>query len=141
MDRVTKSYLDEFRSEQALPSSLTESDLFEYFADYCVVSLAYEEEFDTEDVHVGGEGDLGLDGLAIIVNGVLITSVEEASDLLDINGFLDVKFIFAQAKVSGNFSGEQIMTFVDGVDEFFAEAPALPVNEKVKAAREVMSWL
>jgi hypothetical protein len=55
MDRVTKSYLDEFRSEQSLSSSLSESDLFEFFADYCVVSLAHEEEFDTEDVHVGAK--------------------------------------------------------------------------------------
>lgn len=141
MDRVTKSYLDEFRSEQSLASGLSESDLFELFADYCVVSLAHEEEFDTQDVRVGGEGDLGLDGLAIIVNGVLISSVEEASDLLDINGFLDVKFIFVQAKTSSNFSGEQIMTFFDGVDEFFAEGPTLPVSEPVQAAREVMAWL
>lgn len=141
MDRVTKSYLDEFRSEQSLASGLSESDLFELFAGYCVVSLAHEEEFDTQDVHVGGEGDLGLDGLAIIVNGVLINSAEEASDLLDINGFLDVKFILVQAKTSSNFSGEQIVAFFDGVDEFFAEEPTLPVNEQVEAAREVMSWL
>ncbi len=141
MDRVTKSYLDEFRSDQSLSSNSRSQPCSELFADYCVVSLAHEEEFDAEDVHVGGEGDLGLDGLAIIVNGVLIGSAEEASDLLDINGFLDVKFIFVQAKTSSNFSGEQIMTFFDGVDEFFADEPALPVNDKVEAAREVMSWL
>ncbi|MBD8605356.1 AIPR family protein [Aeromicrobium sp. CFBP 8757] len=141
MDRVTKSYLEEFRSEQSLASGLSESTMFEYFADYCVVSLAHEEEFDAQDVHVGGEGDLGLDGLAIIVNGVLIGSVEEASDLLDINGFLDVKFIFVQAKTSSGFNGEQIMTFFDGIDEFFAEDPTLPLNEQVEGAREIMSWL
>jgi len=74
MDRVTKSYLQEFREEQSLSNDLPDSDLFEYFADYCVVSIAHEEEFDTADVHVGGEDDLGIDGLAIVVNGVLVSS-------------------------------------------------------------------
>lgn len=141
MDRVTKSYLDEFRAEPSLDSKLSESDLFEYFADYCVISAAYDEEFDTADVRVAGEDDLGLDGLGIIVNGVLVQSADEADDLLQINGFLDVKFIFVQAKTSSSFSGEQIMTFFDGVDEFFSETSTLPMNDKIKAAREIMTWI
>lgn len=140
MDRITKSYLDTFRDEQSLIDK-HESVLFEHFADYCVVSSAYEEEFDTADVHVGGEGDLGLDGLAIIVNGVLVTSVEEAEDLLKINSFLDVKFVFVQAKTSSAFSGEQMANFFDGVEEFFAEAPTLPVSDQIQAARDIMNWL
>jgi hypothetical protein len=141
VDRVTRSYLQEFREEQTLSEDLSESDLFEFFADYCVVSAAYEEEFDTADVHVGGNDDVGLDGLAVIVNGVLVGTVDEAEDLLEINGFLDVKFIFVQAKTSSSFSGEQIMTFFDGVDEFFADEPTQPINDAIKAAREVMAWL
>lgn len=140
MDRITKSYLDTFRDEQSL-TGIDEPTLFEHFADFCVVSSAYEEEFDTADVHVGGGGDLGIDGLAIIVNGVLVTSVEEAEDLLNINGFLDVKFVFVQAKTSSTFNSEQMAAFFDGVDEFFAEAPTLPVSEQIKSAREIMNWL
>src|SRR3954468_1015152 len=140
MDRITKSYLETFRQEQAL-GDMSESDLFEYFADYCVVSAAHEEEFETADVHVGGGGDLGLDGLAIIVNGVLVSSVDEAEDLLAMNGFLDVKFVFVQAKTSGGFSSEQIVTFFDGVEEFFADSPTLPMSEEISAARELMTWL
>ena len=113
MDRITKSYLDTFSKEQSL-GGMSESNLFEYFAAFCVVSSTYDEEFDTADVHVGGEDDLGLDALAIIINGVLVTSVEEAEDLLSMNGFLDVKFVLGQAKTSSNFNGEQITTFLDG---------------------------
>jgi AIPR protein len=140
MDRVTKSYLEEFRVEQSL-GEMPESDVFEFFADYCVVSNLYDEEFDAADVHVGGEDDLGIDGLAIIVNGVLINSVDEAEDLLDLNGFLDVKFVFVQAKTSSGFSGEQIANFLDGVDEFFEENPTQPVNEQIANARAIMTWL
>jgi hypothetical protein len=120
---------------------MKESDLFEYFADFCVVSDSHEEEFELSDVHVGGTDDLGLDGLAIIVNGVLVTSADEAEDLLDMNGFLDVKFIFVQAKTSSSFSGEQISTFFDGVDEFFADIVTLPMASEIRELREVMSWV
>lgn len=141
MDKVTKSYLEEFRQEQSLPDDLPESDLFEYFAIYCAVSNSYDEEFDPADVRVGGGNDLGIDGIAIIVNGALVDSIEEAEDLLKLNGFLDVKFVFLQAKSSSNFSGQEIAALFDGVKEFFADNPTLPVNEKIEAAREIMAWL
>ncbi|MDB5243810.1 MAG: hypothetical protein JWP57_4436, partial [Spirosoma sp.] len=140
MDRVTRAYLDSFRTEQSLQEE-AEDKLFEYFADYCVVSEVYEEEFDTLDVHVGGTGDLGLDGVAIVVNGVLVTTVEEADDLLALNSFLDVKFVFVQAKTTSGFSGEQISTFFDGVDEFFADKPTLPCSDEINNLRSIMSWI
>lgn len=140
MDRITRSLLETFSMEQSL-EKLGESDLFEYFSDYCVVSAAHEEEFDTADVHVGGANDLGLDGLAIIVNGVLVTTAEEAEDLLKINGFLDVKFVFVQAKTTSSFSSETITSFFEGVEEFFADNPTLPMSDQIKDARKVMNWI
>lgn len=120
---------------------MSDADLFELFASYCSVSSSYDEEFDTASLGVGGDGDLGIDGIAIIVNGVLISSVDEAADLLEMNTFLDVKFIFIQAKSGTSFSGQEIGAFFDGVEEFFAENPALPVNDEVQAARDVMNWI
>src|SRR5687768_10877675 len=110
MDRITKSLLDAFRAEQSLPASMPEPDVFELFASYCVVSDTHDEEFDVNDVHAGGADDLGLDGIAIIVNGILVHSVDEVEDLLEVNGYLDAAFVFIQAKSGGNFSGEQITT-------------------------------
>ncbi|MER5482344.1 AIPR family protein [Streptomyces sp. NPDC002812] len=137
MDRITKTYLEAFQSEQSL-GHLSPSDAFERLADYCVVCDAYDDEFNVEDVHTGGGADLGLDGIAILVNGALVTSREEVMDLLAISGSLDVTFIFVQAKSGGDFSGESIGTFFDGVDEFFQERIELPVNETVSQAHELM---
>jgi hypothetical protein len=140
MDRITKSYVEAFQIEQAL-GDVDELTLFELFADYCVVTDEYDEEFDVvADVHVGGGSDLGLDGLAIIVNGALVTSVEEAEDLLEANSYLDVKFVLVQAKTSGGFSGEQIANFLDGGDEFFEEPPGLPMSDKLQDLHAIMSW-
>jgi hypothetical protein len=82
MDRITKSYLAAFKAEQLLAEDSSDSDTFELFASYCVVADLYDEEFDLADVHVGGPDDLGIDGIAIIVNGALVSSVEEVEDLL-----------------------------------------------------------
>ncbi len=139
MDRITKSLLDAFRAEQCLPAGTPESEAFELFANYCVVSDAHDEEFDVSDVHTGGGDDLGLDGIAIVVNGVLVNSVEEVEDLLAINGYLDVSFVFVQAKGGGKFSSDQIAIFFDGVDEFFSATPKLAMNGKVANARDIMS--
>jgi hypothetical protein len=68
MDRITRSYLEDFRQEQSL-GELADEDTFELFANYCVVSDVYGDEFDVNDIHVGGTGDLGIDGIATVVNG------------------------------------------------------------------------
>lgn len=142
MDRITKSYVAAFQQEQSLAAVLDESTLFELFADYCIVTDEYDEEFDVAaDVHIGGEGDLGLDGLAIIVNGALVTAVEEAEDLLEANNYLDAKFVFVQAKTTSGFSGEQIAGFLDGVDEFFEEKPTLPMSDAVVNLHAIMAWI
>jgi hypothetical protein len=137
VDRVTKSYLDAFRAEQSL-GKLSDSDVFEMLAAYCVVSDTYDDEFDVPDIIVAGGNDLGLDGIAIIVNGALVGSVEEVQDLLAVNGTLDVTFIFIQAKTASNFSSQDISTFIDGVDEFFADEPTLPTNDAVESSRSIM---
>lgn len=136
MDRVTKKYLEAFREEQSLTG--TEPDNFEHFVNYCVVSDAYDDEFNITDIHMGGGNDLAIDGVAIIVNGVLVTSEEEVSDLVEINNSIDATFILTQAKSSPRFDGAEIGAFLDGVNEFFAESTAYPVNEAIANARAVM---
>lgn len=141
MDRITQSYLDEFKNEQTLPSNLPAADLFEHFAIHSVVANSHDEEFSTGDLRIGGGNDLGIDGLAIIVNGVLITSVDEAEDLLRINGFLDVRFLFIQAKSGSSFDSGELLLFLNGVFEFFADELSLPANDSILEFRKVMEWI
>ncbi|QGV78591.1 hypothetical protein EIZ62_10305 [Streptomyces ficellus] len=137
MDRVTKVYLDTFRQEQSIESA-PESTAFELFADYCVISDAYDDEFNVTDVHTGGGNDLAIDGIGIIVNGTLVNSTDEVVGVLGVSGSLDVTFCFIQAKTSSKFSGDQISGFFDGVDEFFEESISLPVNTEVAKCRDIM---
>lgn len=131
MDLVTQSLLSSFKSEESLPSKIDESVLFEHFVNYCAVSKEYGDEFDVDDIHTGGGDDLGIDGIAIIVNGNLISDEIEIEDLATANKYLEVELIFCQAKSGGNFNGSEISNFFFGVKDFFAAKPALPRNSLI----------
>jgi hypothetical protein len=72
MDLITKNLMDTFQQQQDFPDDADSSVLFEHFANYCVTSREYTDEFEIEDIYVAGGNDLQLDGAAIIVNGVLV---------------------------------------------------------------------
>ncbi len=129
MDLVTTNLVDSFREEQGFSSLLALPTLFEHFANYCVASSEYPEEFDVEDLHVAGGNDLQLDDVMVIVNGVLVDSVEEVDDLIKTNKFLDADFVFVQAKTGGDFSGAEISNMFYGIRDLFAQAATMPRND------------
>lgn len=137
MDLVTESLMNTFQLEESLPTKMPEAELFEHFVNFCVVSNEYGEEFDVEEIHTGGGDDLGIDGLAVIVNGALVDDVEEVDDLATLNKYLEVELIFCQAKSGGNFSGAEISSFFFGVKDLFSSKPALPRNARV-SEKEVL---
>ncbi len=72
MDRVSEALLADFSAERGI-SLLQEDKRFEHFAAFITVGRHYTETFDTQDVLVGLAA--GIDAVAIIVNGVLITDL------------------------------------------------------------------
>lgn len=141
MDRITESLLKEFSDKNGI-SLLSEDKRFEHFASYLVVTAEHSETFDTHDIIVrdsdgDGGSDTGLDGIAIIVNGHLITDIEELQEQSSA-GYLDVSFLFIQAETSSSFDGAKIGTFGFGVVDFFRDKPQLTRNSKVTAATEIM---
>lgn len=141
MDRITSGLLKAFRKEQSLPEDLPESELFEHFVNYCIVSKEYNGYFALEDIHVGGGADKALDGIAIVVNGSLISSQEELEDLEKTNKYLDVEFILVQSKTSSSFDGGDIAKFLLGTRDFFSENSELPENEQIREKSEIMELI
>lgn len=127
MDRITKGYMNNFAASQELTGQ-NESELFELFACYCVLSKEYPEHFDISDIVTGGGSDAGIDGIAIIANNVLIHSQEEFDDLAEqTHTITDLKFIFIQAKTSPTFNGGDIATFGFGVCDLLKEQAYLGI--------------
>ncbi|MGO4366456.1 AIPR family protein [Pseudomonas sp. PAB10] len=140
MDRITKQLVEDFLVSQEI-DSLTPSDNFEIFANYCVVSKEYNRTFDPAEICIGSGNDTGIDGVAIIVNGYLVEDVEEVQDLIDQNGYLEATYIFIQAKTSSAFEASGINTFLFGVKDFFRESPGLVRNADVVRFAEISNFI
>ncbi|HEY6759246.1 MAG TPA: AIPR family protein [Baekduia sp.] len=138
MDRITQSLLDDFVTSEGL-ESLSPSDAFERFATYCVVSREHPETFNVEDLMIGSGNDTGIDSIATLVNGSLVSSADEIDDLAQTNGYVEASFVFVQAKTTGGFDVGSIGTFCTGVRDFFSVDPVLPRNDSVAAAAELQA--
>ena len=138
MDRITSALLAEFSRENQL-EKVSEETCFEHFAAYLATSRHVADTFDTADLVAGAGGDTGIDAIAILINGSLVTDSELVAELAKTNGYLDVTFVFVQAERSAAFDGAKIGTFGFGVGDFFRDLPQLPRNEAIREAASIMS--
>ncbi len=142
MDRITETLVAEFAVEYDLTNEPA-ADQFEHFANLAVVASEYHDSFSPDDVHVGKDSNPGIDGLAVIVNGSLVTEEDEVSDLVETNKYLEVTFLFVQAKTSSNFDGGEIGSFIEAVRDFFRPAPRLlrgaDLSAKAKIADRIFT--
>jgi hypothetical protein len=138
MDRITESLLDDFSNQSGL-EKLPQADRFEHFAGYVTVRRQYSETFDSSDIVCGAGNDTGIDAIAILVNGSLVTDLDALREILAEAPYIEVAFIFVQAERSPGFEAAKIGTFAFGVQDFFKEKPSLPRNEAVQEAAEIMA--
>jgi len=136
MDKITKSLLDSFVKENDL-EKLEESKQFEHFTNYSIISKLYRSSFELSVVSTGDGGDGAIDGLAIIVNGKLIESVDELDDITTNSSYLDCDIVFIQSKTSSKFEGSEIGSFIFGVKDFISDKPKLVHNEDLVMAKDI----
>lgn len=140
MDRITKSFLEEFSKINEL-DKMDEFKQFEYFANYCVVTKENgSSSFDLDDLSTGTSTQ-GIDGIAVIVNNKLVNQVEEIDDLIDLNKVLNVRFILIQSKTSGSFSNEDILNFFAWTEVFFSGDNKAFVTEEMKKFIELKEFI
>lgn len=99
---------------------------FERFCNYTVVSKSYFGRFSPAIVTTD-EDDASIDGLAVIVDGDLITTVEDAKEVFKTHKTnLPVEVVFAQVKSGEQFRKEEIANFKLGLEDFLSLDPKLP---------------
>lgn len=140
MDRITKQLVTDFLQTQDIESKGDSND-FELFTNYCVLSKEYNRTFDPANFTIGNGGDTGLDGIAIIVNGYLVEDIDEVQDLIKQNGYLETTYVFIQAKTSSSFSSSGISSFLFGVKDFFKEEPGLVRNSDIQRFAEISNFI
>lgn len=132
MNKIIASFLEIHKKEYAIEAYSPET-AFEHFINKCIVNKYSNERFDPADI-MTDPGEKGLDGVAICVNGRVITSIDEFESIQKDSKALDVKLVFIQTKTSDNFDGDEIGTFLYGVKAFFADKALRPkTNEKMES--------
>lgn len=140
MDRITKSFLDEFCKVNDL-TTLAESKQYEYFSNYCTITKEYgSSSFDLNETTTGMDTQ-GIDGIGIIVNNKLITEVEEIKDLIELNKVLNVKFVLIQSKTSNSFSNQDILNFFAWTEIFFCGDNTSFASEEMKKFIELKEYI
>lgn len=79
MDMITEGLLAEFSKEFQI-EALQEDKRFEHLCGF-VVKRHYSETFDPKEIVVGAGGDLGIDAIGIVVNGILVTDRDQLEDM------------------------------------------------------------
>lgn len=131
MNKIIESFLDTHIQEYSI-QQLPKDTAFEHFINKCIINKYSIDRFDPSDI-MTDSGEKGLDGVAICVNGRIITTIDELDSIKNEVKTLDVKFIFIQSKTSNSFDGEEIGTFLYGVKAFFAEKGLRPnTNPKME---------
>lgn len=122
--------------EQYELDKMGEDAAFEQYVNYSILYQHQPDAFtsDTEllsSICIGGSGDLGLDGIAIKVNGCLIKSIEEV-ERLSKSGFLDIEFLFIQSKNKAKLDRAGFLKFKDGISMFFSDKVPEECNATVR---------
>lgn len=115
MDLVVRSLFDKFKHDHDL-AEMSDSDAFEAFAGYCVLSSFFEDDFDPESFRTGGGNDLGIDVFGIMINGDLLHDAADVRDTVDqVKKLLDVRVVIVQAKTSAGFEAKVISDLAENL--------------------------
>jgi hypothetical protein len=140
MDIITKGFLDDFKQNKNL-KKMKDNEAFEWFCNYIIINQNLgRESFDLSSVSTGRNAE-GIDGIAIIVNGKHCTHSKEVEDLIEMNGYLDVDFIFIQSKTSSSFDNRNILNFTHFTKCFFKESVGINNTPEMKVFIELKDFI
>lgn len=134
MHRIIKTHLQSFVSSFSLEAE-DEATQFEKFATYCVIAGRFGGGFDLDDI-VTGPGDEGIDGVAIVMDEAVSTSIEDVQTAFATpRRNHDVDAVFIQAKRSEGFDLGDFLKFKEGVHRFATATPYTPQDDVLIEAR------
>jgi hypothetical protein len=136
LDPIIDAKMNKFREKMEVENT-SESEVFEKFVNFTILSNHQPGAFNGgtelfDKVNVGGYGDIGIDGIGIKINNILIRSLEEAKEIVERFPKLDIEFIFIQSKFKDIFTNEEFLKFTEGVREFLDEEQKMPRNDAIR---------
>lgn len=140
MNRIIESFLDNHIAEYELKEK--RNDCFEHFINFIVTRNYTSRHFDPNLVGTTG-GEVGVDGVAIVINDVIVTTVEEAESIFSSTSKdISVSFVFTQVKTSEKFDSHDISMFATVVFNFFKnESSKIKMNQKMDDLIKVSGYI
>lgn len=127
MNNIIKPFLEEHRSLYQLKNK--DDLVFEHLFNYLMVRNYTSRHFDPNEISLG-KGEVGIDGIAIIVNDTLITEFAQIEECFKGGSDLSVAFIFIQSKTSATFDSHAMSQFFSAVQDFIDKGK---LNSTIKA--------
>jgi hypothetical protein len=115
--QVVEGLAHHFAQENDL-KHLGQNDLFETFAEYCIVKR-YHQDFEPDELRAGGVCDLGIDPYAVIIDGEVFTDPADVRDYVAERRQIQVRFVVIQAKRRRAFDGLTFAKLADGIVQLF----------------------
>lgn len=120
---------------------LGESKKFEMFCNYCCVSKHFLGRFDPLDVTTD-EDDASIDGIAIIIDGDLVRTPDDALEIFKTHKTnLSAEIVITQAKTGESFKKDEISNFKMGIEDYLSLDPKLPNGKLNKDSIEIFRIL
>jgi hypothetical protein len=128
-DTIVVGNLQRFQDEFEF-AHLSEDVAFEHFVNYLVISRMNSQAFEDTDflekINIDNGQNLGLDGIAFLLNNTLVFNQENVEVFKKASGFssnLNVNLVFTQAKATQGFDLGEILKFTTGVKDFLSDTP------------------
>ena len=123
-----------------------ENIAFEKFVNFVLLSSHQPEAFSTnsyfiDSVHVGGENDMGIDGIGIKINETFVDTCQSVDDIIKLNNKINIEFIFVQSKYKSKFDSGEFGKFKDGMLDFLSEEHNEPHNDKIEALLKIKDYI
>jgi hypothetical protein len=145
LEPIINAKLKKFRLDYALETE-QDGEAFERFANQVILTNHQPDAFNFDGslldaICIGGRDDMGLDGICIKLNGVLVHSPQEAKDILSVNKRADIEFIFIQSKYKDKFESGEYAKFINGAFDFLGPQHYQPHNSQIDVWLKIKDYL
>lgn len=145
VEPIINARFKKYRESNGL-TNMSDGDAFERFVNHAIFTSHQPDAFSSDSelldkICIGGHDDMGIDGLAVKLNGLLVRDEQDVKDILSKFKRATVEFIFVQSKYKPFFDKGELNNFVDGVRDFLSENHRMPMNDKVKEVLQLKDYL
>ncbi len=145
LDPIIKAKIEQYKKDYYLVDEKDDA-IFERYVNDNILSQVQPDVFKTEyelldQICIGGSDDLGLDGIAISLNGQFIKSCEEVDDILVGSNKGHFEIYFIQSKNKDKFNLGEFMVFADGIENFLEEEISMPYNSEVENWHKIFNYI